>query len=270
MNGQDMQVVGLCRFSYPAIGGYKINHDTIEDRKAFLYDEDRIAERFRYFEALTLPALRAQTDPDFTFIVVTGDDLPAPQMERLQDLLADIPQADIQPTAPGQHRAVMQSAINAALKNNAAPSLQFRLDDDDAVSRFFVERLRETATDCAALIRDNRHLTIDFSKGYLVRPDSQGIFARAVNVPLWTPALAMVVHPDSRQTVMNYSHVRMPQFMPRLSLPHEDMFIRGQSPQNGSALQAGEVTLLDAEGEAQFKQVFDINSDTVRQIFAAA
>ena len=50
-----VQVVGLCRFSYPAFGGFQLEHDTIAAREAFLYAPQRIKERFQSFEALTLP-----------------------------------------------------------------------------------------------------------------------------------------------------------------------------------------------------------------------
>ena len=50
-----MQVIGLCRFSYPGIGGFQIEHDSLEDRIAFLYAPERLEERFRFFECFTLP-----------------------------------------------------------------------------------------------------------------------------------------------------------------------------------------------------------------------
>jgi len=32
-----MQVIGHCRFSYPAFGDFELEHETIEQREAFLY-----------------------------------------------------------------------------------------------------------------------------------------------------------------------------------------------------------------------------------------
>ena len=95
MNSQDMQVIGLCRFSYPAYGGFQVAHETMEDRRAFLYAPERMEERFRSFEAITMPGLRAQTDPNFEFLIVIGECLPAPYLARLKDLIADVPQARI-------------------------------------------------------------------------------------------------------------------------------------------------------------------------------
>ena len=70
-----MQVIGLCRFSYPAIGGFQVEHNSIEERIAFLYAEARLDERFRLFETVALPCLREQTDQDFDLIIVIGDSL---------------------------------------------------------------------------------------------------------------------------------------------------------------------------------------------------
>ncbi|MCP3879258.1 MAG: hypothetical protein GY701_12850, partial [Sulfitobacter sp.] len=50
-----MQVLGLCRFSYPALGGFQVGHDSTADRIAYLYDPARLEERFRLFETVALP-----------------------------------------------------------------------------------------------------------------------------------------------------------------------------------------------------------------------
>ena len=83
-----MQVIGLCRFSWPGIGGFQVEHDSLESRIAYLYAPERMEERFRTFETITLPPLKAQTDGDFTFLVVIGDSLPARWRDRLMALLA--------------------------------------------------------------------------------------------------------------------------------------------------------------------------------------
>ena len=83
-----MQVIGLCRFSYPALGGFQREHETIEQRKAFLYDEARLKHRLRLFQAFNLPSILAQTDMDFQYLILIGDDLPVWARNRLDDLTA--------------------------------------------------------------------------------------------------------------------------------------------------------------------------------------
>ena len=60
-----MQILGLCRFSYPATDGFQVVHDTVKARRDYLYSPARLEERFRLFETTTLPCFREQTDPDF-------------------------------------------------------------------------------------------------------------------------------------------------------------------------------------------------------------
>ena len=109
-----MQVIGLCGFSYPALGGFQVEHNSIEDRIAYLYAAARLEERFRLFETLALPSLRAQTDDDFDLILVIGDSLPPHHRDRLQALVADLPQVQIVVQPPRPQREVMKDLLHAA------------------------------------------------------------------------------------------------------------------------------------------------------------
>lgn len=266
-----MQVIGICRFSYPAIGGFQVHHETAAERAAYLYAPERMEERFRYFQAFTLPALRAQTDPDFTFIVVVGTDLPEPYADRLVQLLADIPQADIQEHDPGPHREVMKTAINA-VRHHRQPTLQFRLDDDDAISVHFVKRLRQQGRALRDDLTGARHIAIDFNRGFIAAPGPDGIHARSTDQKFMTAALALAFEPRVRSTVMNYSHVRLHRFMPCFHFDTEDMFVRGHNRWNESRqaedLAPESLERLDPDGEDYFRQVFAIDADEVRRIFA--
>ena len=71
-----MQAIGICRFSYPALGGFQVEHGSAEDRAAYLYAPARLDERFALFETVALPCLRAQTDQNFEVVVVIGEDFP--------------------------------------------------------------------------------------------------------------------------------------------------------------------------------------------------
>ena len=270
MDSAKMQVIGLCRFSYPALGGFQIEHESPEARAAFLYDTVRMNERFATFETLTLPPLRAQTDPDFTFVIVVGTAMPDPLLARLLDLVEDIPQAVVVARAPARHRQVMREVINSARADTGQPSLQFRMDDDDAVSCTFVERLRAAATDLAPLIARNRYVGIDFNHGQIARITQRGIAAKPAVETLWTPGLGMAVAPGASRGIMNFSHAKLSRIMPVATLPWDDMFIRGHNAFNDSRQKDGvkpvRLPQLDAEGEAHFKEVFNIDADHVRRV----
>jgi len=108
-----MQAIGICRFSYPGDGGFQVEHDSLKARMDYLYAPARMDERFATFETMMLPPLRAQTDGDFTLAVVIGESLPAPYRDRLEGLLADMPQAVILPRARSEeHTSELQSLTN--------------------------------------------------------------------------------------------------------------------------------------------------------------
>lgn len=266
-----MQVIGLCRFSYPAVGGFQVEHDTFEDRVAYLYDPARLEERFRTFQAFTLPALRAQTDPDFTFLVIIGDTLPHAYRDRLHGLLADMPQAVIQAHPPRPHRQVMQEAINA-VRRGKGPSLQFRMDDDDAVAVNYVDLLRDAARDVKGLLRNHRHIAIDFNQGFIARPGPDGIAASPTRKPLTTAALALMVRPDVPLTIMNFAHAKLGRHMPTVSFAGQDMLVRGHNAHNDSRQKTGvspvDLSPLDTAGEDHFRKVFNIDADAVRALYA--
>lgn len=267
-----MRVIGLCRFSYPAVGGFQVEHESQEAREAYLYASKRMEDRFRTFETITLPPLCAQTDPDFTLLVVIGESLPALYRNRLMTLLQDVPQAVVQAYPPRRHRKIMQEAINSVRVFDDDPCLQFRMDDDDAVACCFVERLRAVAHDVRALAQRHRHFAIDFNQGYIVRPGPDGIQAVPTKAPYSTAALAIAVAPQTDLTVMNFAHAKVSQNMPTVTLTGEDMLLRGHNDFNDSRQKPGvhqpKLAPLDAAGEEHFKTTYNIDSSQVRQVFS--
>lgn len=229
-----MKVIGLCRFSYPAIGGFQVEHDSLEARMAYLYSAARMEERFRLFENITLPSLRAQSDADFTFVILIGDTLPAPYEARLRDLVAGLNGAEVVSRPSGQHRPIMKEVLNSARHDRSAPCLQFRLDDDDAVAIDFIANLREAARDCAPLLKKHKSVAFDFNHGFLVEPHNSGLWSAEVVRPLFTAALAMYVRGDNPQSIMNFSHNKLSRFMPTVTLTQRAMFVRSHNQTNDS------------------------------------
>lgn len=265
------QVIGVCRFSYPAIGGFQVEHDSIQARKAYLWAPERLEERFRLFETISLPALRAQTDPDFQFLIVTGDDFPEPHAKRLRALIRDLPQARILPLPPARMRLAMKDVINGHRDPNQL-SLQFRLDDDDAVTVDFVAHLRQTARQCAGLLDQHRSFAIDGSVGYYARVDANGI---ASTDPLYRPydaaGLGICTRPGTPATIFNFNHKKLPQRMPGVTFSDQPMYVRTHNEFNDSRqkpVQQFNMTPLSPERAQEFKDRFAIDIDHLRQVYA--
>ncbi|UWR22953.1 putative rhamnosyl transferase [Sulfitobacter sp. S190] len=267
-----MQVIGLCRFSYPALGGFQVDFEDMADKIAYLYDPARMEERFHLFETVALKCLRHQTDPDFELVIVVGDQLPAPYLARLQALIRDMPQARIEAHPPRNHREVMKEVLNTARRDPAAPCLQFRYDDDDAVAVDFIERLRQAAVDCAALSAQHKAIAFDWTKGYIANFGASGINATPLRKTFNVAGLAMQIRGNSPLTIMNFAHERIGRFMPCVSFAEPTMFIRGHNTTNDSRqkkVKPVELIALDDATRAEFADRFAIDEAQVRRVFSA-
>ena len=266
-----MQAIGLCRFSYPALGGFQIKHETTEGRIAFLYAEARLEERFRLFENVALPCLRAQTNEDWEMIVVIGDSLPTAHVDRLRDLVSAMPQITIQVHEPRPQREIMKEILNRARKDPSQPCLQFRYDDDDAVAVDFISRLREAAEDCAPLNSKHHVVAYDWSMGYAAQFSEQGIVAKQVQYRQYVAALGVHIRGGSKFTIMNFAHTKLDQFMPVVNFADSPMWIESHSGFNDSrASQTRHIPfapLTDSES-AIFKDRFAINVGQIAKSFA--
>lgn len=270
---EGVEVIGLCRFSWLGEGGYQIRHGTLGERAAHLYAPGRMGDRMRMFEGFTLPSLRAQTDPAFTLVVVVGPDMPRPFRERLEALLADLPQAVISEQPPGPHRAVMRRAVAQARRHPELPSAQFRMDDDDAVNREFVARLRAAVDRFGPAMAGQRWWAVDFTQGWQAVPGPEGIRAAPLPRPFVGVAMGLVFAPGVDKAVLDFAHHRIWQHMPVVALNDPDMYLRGIDGHNDSdgaeALRRFPPELLDAAGEARFRDAFGIDAGAVRALHAA-
>lgn len=266
-----MRVLGICRFSYPALGGFKRMHETVAEREAYLYAPERMELRFRHFETLTLPSIAAQTDPDFTFLIVVGDSLPAPYRERLAELTRPVPQARVVAKAPLRHRPAMQEAIKEALGADDTASIQFRLDDDDAVAVDFVRGLRWFVRRSEPLRKRWSCMAIEYNSGFSVRLSARGIAAEQVQAPFWSCGQAVLFPPGHRKTVMTFAHHRLHHRMPMLIHPAPLMYLRAKHDDNDSAdnFHTGELAPLSEKQRALFRSRFNVDEDRVKAVFAA-
>lgn len=266
-----MQVIGLCRFSYPAIGGFQVEHDTIDERIAFLYAQERLEERFRLFETIALPCLKEQTDQDFDLIMVVGESLPTHYLTRLRDLCSEVPQIRIQAEPPRKQRQIMRRILNDARQDPNAPCLQFRHDDDDAVSVDFIERLRQTVSDCSGLVSRNQTTAIDFSRGYIAELGKDGISATEVHRNCTVAALGMHIAGGCMTSIMNFTHHKIPKLMPTISLSDAPMYVRTHNQFNDSrqkAVKTFQTEPLTPEQIGEFEARFAIKNDHVRKLFS--
>lgn len=268
-----MRAIGICRFSYPAVGGFKRMHDTVEEREAYLYTPERMELRFRHFETLTLPSIAAQKDKRFTFIVLTGENMPKPYWERLNDICAPVREISIVTAEPMKHRTAMQLAIQRelAMEDEETESLQFRLDDDDAVGTNFVRGIRRTARLATKLRAGWQNMVIEYSRGYSVKLTPDGILAKEIQGQFLACGLAVLFRPGDPRTVMNYGHHKLHHSMPTLIDPNTEMYLRALHDDNDSHARTNDkgLTPLTDEQRAFFKARFNVDEAAVQAAFSA-
>lgn len=143
-----MQVFGYIRFSYMGRSDARMSRvpgATQEDYFQRLFDPLRMETRFHFFEKICLPSIKAQSDQDFTILVMASQTMPDEYKSRLEAAVIDIPQirvcySDV-PNILHAFRPVVKE-VTAGLTDN---SIHFRMDDDDAIGADLVANLRQMA-----------------------------------------------------------------------------------------------------------------------------
>lgn len=222
-----VQMLGLCRFSYLGMRGYQRDHSGIAERRAFLYDPARLARRWLIFETLALPGWLAQSDPDFTLVVMTGPDLPQPWLSRLRDLVARVPQLRLELVpAMDRHLDACRAAIAPHLDPRADAVGHFRHDDDDAVALDYIASARRDFMQVRDLWRAEGRLSLDHSRGLMLRlAQAKATFAPRIAHNMGV-ALTVFLAPDRPETAIHFNHARLPLWMPGVAVTRPLMFIR--------------------------------------------
>ena len=268
---RNMQVIGLCRFSYPALGGFQVLHDTTEDRMAYLWSKERLEERFRLLETVALPCLRAQADPDFDLLMLISDQFPKHHEDRLRDLTADLRQVTIRKEPPHNNRKILKFLLNEARRDPSRPCIQFRHDDDDACAVDFVEKLRAAAHENRHLVKKHKAVAFDWNQGYVAEISKDVVAGAEIYRAFYVSALGMHIRGDCNLTIHNFMHERIPRYMPCVTYNDAAMFIRTHNGYNDSRqkeVKAIPVTPLTPDEEALFLDRFAVDINEVKRVFA--
>ncbi len=233
-----VQLLGLCRFSYPSeVGAFNHNHPDLTALRQFLYAPDRLAQRFFFFENLALRSMLAQSDNDFTLLILAGDALPPDARARLTVLAKTLPQARLIFAPEGQnHRDICRSVMLDHRDPSADIVAEFRLDDDDAVATDFTRKTRHHLGQAMGIFAGRNQLCIDYCRGVILAFDGADIRLRAVVERNYTPAQVIVRDRDAGESLLDVNHTQLWRRMPTLHWPNRPMFIRGAHGDNDSAL----------------------------------
>lgn len=225
----DNQIVGVCRFSYPATGGFRLTARDPDTVTETLFAPDRMRRRFTYFESICLPSLAAQTDPDFILVALIGDAMPIKWRRRLKALRASYPflrLCAVEPLGPLQ---ATRRAFRVGATEDVPFVTGFRLDDDDAVACDYIERLRSNSDRLLDLgwADAQTPVAIGFQSGlYWALDHADQPLYRFSEARLLGQGSAMITPFDFKLNIYRWNHARLPAHVRCWTDPEPDMFLR--------------------------------------------
>lgn len=220
MNDRDVKILGVCRFSMLGRGDWKAYRNQPDEALEAIYVQQasdlfvpqRLEARLATFEHLTLRSLANQTDGDFRLLVAASDRMPEIYRQRLAEICRAVEQVVLRFLPPTHiSEAIQQAAPEAGL--HLPDTIQFRLDDDDCVSRDYVRRLRRHG---ASMWR-NAHFAVSFPSNFYCITDgpTEGIYDWFS--PFFS-AGAAIRH--STRTIFDYGHYAIPTRLVAVTDPH--------------------------------------------------
>jgi hypothetical protein len=225
----DNQIVGVCRFSYPAAGGFRLSSlgsGALEDA---LWDPVRMQRRFALFENVCLPSLAAQTDPGFTLVVLCGDAMPPRWRRRLKALRETYPFLHVCAVEPAGPLQATRRAFRVGARAEVPFVTGFRIDDDDALAIDYVERLRARADAMldAGWADAETPVAITFQSGLFWALDAPGqpVYRYTETSPPGQ-ASAMVTPFDFQHNIFRWTHTHLAAHVRLWSEPGPETFVR--------------------------------------------
>jgi len=232
------QIIGLVRFSYLSKNGFRSESKNREETRDALYAKERMDFRFRMVERLCIRSMQNQTDQDFKLIFLVGLDMPTVYLNRLKELIAPLPQADI----VTQPRQWMVQATQAAFKKVIDPGADyvttFRIDDDDAVAVDYIAQTRQQMAKLISAGMAEEPTVLAYTSGvhWEVEKKAKGLVLRSEATPLGL-ACAIITKPDLPVSVFRWDHRRFGSYFPTFLVPNEVMYIRTLHKYNDSRKQ---------------------------------
>ncbi|MEM9969288.1 MAG: glycosyltransferase [Pseudomonadota bacterium] len=231
-----VQIKGLIRFSYPSIGGFAGSVEDLDARRAVLYDPDRLALRFRYFENITFHTLALQSDPDFVCGILIGPCFPDAARARLELLIADLPQLKIVTLPPMVHSKAARAAFDALPDQpGTTHRATIRLDDDDGLHAETIARIRHMSETLIVARDTTRPFIIGFNRGFYMDPASERPISEWYEFRPLGIGLTMVAPKEQSICIYSRNHRKVGAYFDCYTDVGRPMWIRSVHKDNDSA-----------------------------------
>ena len=137
----------ITRFSYRGTDAFAAIDGPSFYRQVDPLDPDRLAQRFMLFRMSCLPSLAAQSDPDFTWVIVIDRDLPARFHDELQALTADIARVVLFVFDPAAELATLDW-LAPYMDADTTHVITMNMDDDDVLPSGYVAWIHADVDHC--------------------------------------------------------------------------------------------------------------------------
>lgn len=203
--------IGICRFSFCGKGDWRSSRaaktpSEIKQMRARnaaeLYAPERMELRFFLFENFLLPSLKSQSDSNFICLMLTSDIMPEVYKNRLRDLCADTPNLELLVSSEMTVHEALWPRISALNTLAGRPLVEFRIDDDDCLSRDYIQELRGFMN----RLGDRIPVSYSRSNGLVItsyKADKE-MFIYQANLPFNSMGTAIRVHGE--RTVFSFGH----------------------------------------------------------------
>lgn len=222
----DRPITGYVRFSYFGASDTRQKHINRDEAFNQLYNKKRMEARFYLFENICLPSIQAQTDQDFKIVILSSDIMPKKYKDRLLKLIKNIPNIVVDFSEATRIGIALNNHIQEAADHaKFGHHVSFRLDDDDAVSRHYIKKLREISVS----LPERSYVT--FPKGITVFQDRNNEIMSVQNYRLFGGiGLAQINGPSFKITPFQIQHGAVWQKNITVSDPSLNSFIYTQHP----------------------------------------
>lgn len=225
------RILGFLRFSFFGASDTKLSYADREKAFETLYAKERMETRFTLFEKLFLPSLKAQTDQDFTLIVITSTCMPEDYRKRLAKACMEVPQIElVEAETDNLKDVILTFTTDPSLSRGGL--LQFRWDDDDAMGAHFIERLRYWQPH----LPDRTLLTQP--KGLMLYTDETGPHLQPMYRNLTGAGFAYFTDGPVRKSVFSFAHINAGRRIPFLSDPTHASYIQTFTPTSDTAFRS--------------------------------
>ncbi|MDS9467365.1 glycosyltransferase [Paracoccus sp. MBLB3053] len=213
-----LQVIGLCRFSYPTFNGQGF-------KEPLKYNNTQLRYRLNLFEKICLPSIVSQTDHRFVLVILVGENMPylgeLRRLVRNRNQIVIFKQPEHLP-----HLEACARAMNEYRKDRATHIAEFCMDDDDAVHKTFIEKTRNIFRIVKPMLDDGSPVELDFCRGFAARYDENSLTLKHVVMPHWTPAQVIFQLASSKKNIFAFNHYRFWRNRTCVSVGESPMFVR--------------------------------------------